>query len=135
MTAIELLEKIKKNIANGYKHCRELYENSYISKRMKNRNLFRAILQNILLSYMTLLLCQFIFLLVNHNEFSSVLEKEDWWMLIKGNIAFATPAVCYLNSIYVLLLLFPLHYKEGKVMQKITKLAYVIPNALGIIAE
>ena len=135
MTAIELLKKIKKSIANGYRHYREIYENSYISKKMKNRNLFRAILQNILLSYITLLLCQFIFLLINHEEFSGVLEKEDWWMLIKGNIAFATPAVCYLNSLYVLLLLFPLHYKEGKVMQKITKLAYVIPNALGIIAE
>ncbi|MBQ5644230.1 MAG: hypothetical protein IIV04_00845, partial [Bacteroidaceae bacterium] len=70
---------------------------------MKNRNLFRAILQNILLSYITLLLCQFIFLLINHEEFSGVLEKEEWWMLIKGNIAFATPAVCYLNSLYVLL--------------------------------
>ena len=135
MTAIELLEKIKKNIANGYKHCRELYENSYISKRMKNRNLFRAILQNILLSYMTLLLCQFIFLLVNHNEFSSVLEKEDWWMLIKGNIAFATPAVCYMNAPYILLTLFPMHYKEGKAMQRVAKWVFILPNTAGIIAN
>ncbi len=135
MTNIGRLQNIKRRFANCFKYCKDAYKKSYLGKKMKERNLFRAILQNALLSYAILLLCQFIFLLSNYNEYSSVLGKENWWMLIKGNIVFATPAVCYMNSLYILLLLFPLHYKEGKVMQQITKLAYVIPNSLGVLAE
>lgn len=149
MTNIGRFHNIKRRFTNclnccktGYKkcvrcfnYCKDAYKKSYLGKQVKERNLFRAIMQNALLSYSILLLCQFIFLFTNYNEYSNVLDKESLWMLIKGNIAFATPAVCYMNSLYILLLLFPLHYKEGKVMQQITKLAYVIPNTLGVIAE
>lgn len=135
MKSIGQLEEIKKSFADGFNYCKRAYKNGFISKRGKCRNMFRAILQNILLSYLILLLCQLIFLLVNLDEYSTVLKENSWWMILKGNIAFATPAICYLNSLYILCLLFPLHYKEGTIMQRITKLAYIIPNALGVIAE
>lgn len=124
-----------KKVADSFRHCKEAYRRSFFGKRVKSRNLFRAIIQNALLSFFVLLLCQLIFLLTNYSEYSVVLEKEDWWMLIKGNIVFAIPAICYINSLYVLMLLLPLHYKEGKIMQQITKLTFVLPNALAVIAE
>ena len=132
---LDYCKKGCRKCAEGFKRCNEAYKRSFLCKRVKNKNLFRAILQNILLSYSILLLCQLIFILVNYNEYSSAISDNGWWMILKGNIAFATPAICYLNSLYILLLLFPLHYKEGKLMQRITKLAFVIPNALGVVAE
>lgn len=135
MKATEMFKKIKDSISKGYNKCKEAYRKSYFSKKIRCKNLLMAICMNTLLSYLILLLCQVIFLLINYNEYSSAIDNNGWWMLFKGNLVFATPAVCYLNAIYILCLLFPLHYKEGKVMQRITKTAYFIPNALGVIAN
>lgn len=135
MTNNGTFKKAKDKITEGFKYCKNAYSKSFFSKQVKSRNIFRAVIQNFILSYCVLLLCQFIFLLTNYSEYANAINDNGWWMIIKGNIVFATPAVCYINSLYILLLLFPLHYKEGKVMQQITKLAYVIPNALGVIAE
>ena len=63
---------------DGFNYCKRAYRGSYLGKKAKSRNLFRAIVQNALLSYFILLLCQFIFLLTNYNEYASVLEKENW---------------------------------------------------------
>ncbi len=121
---------------NGlFKKARDRYQESFLGRKRSERSLLHAIVQNILLSYLILLLCQLIFILANRETYATALENNAWWMLLKGNIVFATPAVCYLNALYILLTLFPLHYKEGKVMQCLAKWAYVLPNAAGVIAN
>lgn len=121
MTDTGLLKKVK----NAYKE-------SFLGKERKERYILRAILQNILSSYLILLLCQLIFILANREIHTG---NNGWWMILKGNLVFATPAVCYLNALYILLTLFPLHIKEGWVMKKITKWAFIVPNAAGVIAN
>ena len=54
MTDTGLIGKVKK-----------AYKGSFLGKERKDRNIVRAILQNILLSYLILLLCQLIFILAN----------------------------------------------------------------------
>ena len=115
--------------------CKELYRKSFLSKQAKSRNLFAAVLLNILLSYASLAICQIIFILINYDKYEAALSCSNIFPLVKGFLTFATPSVCYLNSIYLLLLLFPFHYKEGKTMQCIYKLAFIIPNALGVIGN
>ena len=122
MTKIGMLEKVKK-----------AYKGSFLGKEKKERSLFRATAQNILLSYFILLLCQLIFILANQGMYAG--NDNGWWLLLKGNLVFATPAVCYMNALYALITLFPLHIKEGKAMQSMTKWAFIIPNSAGVIAN
>lgn len=107
----------------------------FTGRKRRGKSLFRAIMQNLLSSYLMLILCQLIFIFANLETYATALENNEWWMLIKGNFVFATSAVCYLNVLYILLVLFPLHYKEGKAMQCITKWAFILPNAAGVIAN
>ncbi len=118
-----------------YEKVKKAYKGCFPCKKRKGRSIFRAILQNTLLSYSILLLCQSVFITVNSKMYAGTFDSNEWWMLLKGNIVFATPAVCYLNALYILLTLFPLHYKEGKAMQSIAKWAFIILNAAGIIAN
>lgn len=121
---------------NGlFKKVRKRYKESFLGRKRRERSPLRAIMQNLLSAYLILLLCQFVFILANRETYATALENNAWWMLLKGNIVFATPAVCYLNALYILLTLFPLHYKEGKVMQCLAKWAFVLPNAAGVIAN
>lgn len=121
---------------NGlFKKVRKRYKESFLGRKRCERSPLRAIMQNLLSAYLILLLCQFVFILANRETYATALENNAWWMLLKGNIVFATPAVCYLNALYILLTLFPLHYKEGKAMQCLAKWAYVLPNAAGVIAN
>lgn len=108
---------------------------SWMRKEMQERNLAVSIVLNIALAYALLIVCQFIFIFMNYNLYSEAFVHNSWWLLTKGSLLFDTSAVCYLNALYILCLLFPLHYKEGKIMQGITKWAFVIPNALGVIVN
>ena len=98
-------------------------------------NFIGAIIHNILLSYALLAVCRIIFVLANHDLYSTAFENNSYWMMTKGALLFDTSTVCYLNIIYLVLLLFPLHFKEGKVMNVAIKWGFVIPNATGVIAN
>ena len=127
--------EIKKITSEFLGRCKDAYKKSFLCRKTKSRHLAAAVALNILLSYAILIICQIIFILVNFSKYETVLASCNIFMLIKGFLIFATPSVCYINSIYLLLLLFPLHYKEGKIMRSITCCAFVIPNALGVIAN
>lgn len=122
MTKIGILEKAKK-----------AYEGGSFDKRRRERGILRAIVQNFLLSYLILLLCQLVFILANRKIYAG--NESEWLMILKGNLVFATTAICYMNALYTLIILFPLHYKEGKAMQCMAKWAFILPNAAGVIAN
>lgn len=103
--------------------------------QFKEKNILVSLLFNIGLSYALLFICRIIFVLMNSDLYAQAFENNSVWEMSKGALLFDTAAVCYLNSIYIALVLFPLHYKEGRIMQRITKLAFVLPNTLGVIAN
>lgn len=114
-------------------YCKKAW--SWMRKEIEEKNLAVSIALNIALAYTLLIVCQFIFIFMNYDLYSEAFAHNSWWLLTKGSLLFDTSAVCYLNALYILCLLFPLHYKEGKIMQSITKWAFVIPNALGVIVN
>lgn len=91
-----------------------------------------ALLFNLLLVYVSFTLCRLIFLWVNHSYFSD-LTFVHFWELYKGGLMFDTSAIVYTNALYILLMLFPLHYKEHKGYYNIVKWLFVVTNMLCII--
>ncbi len=107
----------------------------YLFKENKAKQMVIAMICNIVLAYALLFAARLIFVMTNYTMFADTMEYNQMWLMAKGALLFDTSAVCYLNTLYLLCLLFPLHIKEGKAMQAITKWAYIIPNATGIIAN
>lgn len=87
---------------------------------------------NVALSYLLFLLCRLIFLCVNHAYYTELTPSEvvD---IFKGGLVFDTSAIIYINSLYIVLMLFPLHYKETDVYQRITKWLFVFVNSIALI--
>lgn len=127
--------KVTDFAARTFNRCKNVYKRSFLCKKAKSKKPLFAVALNILLSYAILALCQVVFVLVNYSNYATSLSWDKALPLLTGFITFATPSIGYINSIYLLLVLFPLHYKEGKVMQYITKATYIIPNILGVIAN
>lgn len=103
-------------------------------KVIKN-NFLGAIALNILLSYALLATCRMIFVLTNSELYSTAFENNSLWQMAKGALLFDTSTVCYLNIGYLVVLLFPLHYKEGKVADAVAKWLFIVPNTVGTVAN
>ena len=103
-------------------------------KVIKN-NFLGAIALNILLSYALLATCRMIFVLTNYELYSTAFENNSLWQMAKGALLFDTSTVCYLNIGYLVVLLFPLHYKEGKVADAVAKWIFIVPNTVGTVAN
>ena len=63
------------------------------------------------------------------------IDSKHLWEMIAGGTRFDLTALLYLNSVYLLLALFPLPIKirNHAIYQAITKWFYYLPNAIGII--
>ena len=75
------------------------------------RHLFRpllAVLCNMLLAYAVYQIARVAYLLDNWSYFSGGLSWELW----KGGLVFDTSAILVTNALYIVLVLFPLHFKE-----------------------
>lgn len=103
--------------------------------KTKEKKLLTALLLNIALAYAILFVCRIIFIAMNSSLYADALAHDSLWTMAKGALLFDTSAVCYLNALYLLCLLLPLHYKEGRIMQEVTKWTFIIPNAAGTIAN
>lgn len=101
----------------------------------KARNILFALVCNIALAYTILIVCRLIFIVVNRELYVDTLQNNELWSMIKGALLFDTSAVCYLNILYIVCLLLPIHYKEGNVMQAVTKWSFIIPNTIGVVAN
>ena len=84
-----------------------------------------ALICNIALSYAIFMLCRIVFLAVNSGLYAEGLSGNSLGDLVRGSLLFDTSAICYLSLPYLLVLLFPLHYKEGRFTQKLTHILYV----------
>lgn len=88
---------------------------------------------NILIVYVCYEVCRIAFILENHEQFGDSLTFDSLWEMSKGGFIFDTSAICFTNILYVVLALLPLRYNDNHVLDKITKLVYLIPNALSVI--
>ena len=95
--------------------------------RQLNNKLFSpllVVLWNLLLVYLIYQIARIEYWLEN----SSYLNYTfDVW---RGGLMFDTSAILYTNALYVVLMFFPLHYKETTIYHKICKWLFIIVNGL-----
>ena len=95
--------------------------------RQLNNKLFSpllAVLWNLLLVYMVYQVARIEYWLENYSYLNYTF---DVW---RGGLMFDTSAILYTNALYVVLMLFPLHYKETTIYHKICKWLFIIVNGL-----
>ncbi len=83
-----------------------------------------AVLCNLLLVYLVYQVARIEYWLENLSYFNYTF---DVW---RGGLMFDTSAILYTNALYVVLMLFPLHFKENAIYHKICKWLFFIVNGL-----
>lgn len=91
-----------------------------------------AVCFNLLLVYISFTLCRLIFLWVNHSYFTD-LTWQHFWEMYAGGLVFDTSAIIYTNALYIVLMLFPFHYKENKTYHTVVKWLFVVTNMLCVV--
>lgn len=94
-----------------------------------------SLICNIILSYFLFFLARIIFFIVNRDYFVDYMSWELAIDMLNGALKFDTSAVIYVNALYILMMLFPLHFKETKTYHKITKWIYVTFNSVALAAN
>lgn len=85
---------------------------------------------NLLWIYVLYFVCRLVFLWVNYDIYSENITFSSALTLFRGGCLFDTSAIFYTNSLYLLLVLFPLHYKERDWYRTMTKWVFVTVNSL-----
>ena len=93
-----------------------------------------AFLWNLILAYLTYGVCRLIYWAENASAF------EGFWTnplrdILAGAWKFDTSAILYTNALYALLMLVPLHWKEGRAWQHVAKWLFVIVNGLAVVVN
>ena len=83
-----------------------------------------VVLWNLLLVYLVYQVARIEYWLENSDYLNYTF---DVW---RGGLMFDTSAILYTNALYVVLMFFPLHYKETNVYHKICKWLFIIVNGL-----
>jgi phosphoglycerol transferase MdoB-like AlkP superfamily enzyme len=90
---------------------------------------------NLLLAYVMLMAARIIFFFVNYATFAPYMSWPLFWDMLHGSIVFDTTAMIYMNAIYIVMVLLPLHIKENDKYYAITKIVYVVLNSLALMAN
>ena len=91
-----------------------------------------ALLWNLLVLYLAYTLCRVAFLLTNWTLYSGTLTWSHAMELFRAGLIFDTTAILYLNIPIILLMLFPLHWKECPGYYRVVRVLYVLLNFIGI---
>ena len=94
-----------------------------------------AFIYNLALVYITFALCRLAYLFENWSVLSEGFDTLSFWEAFKGCWMFDTSAILYMNVLYALLMLLPLHWKEKDWWQQMAKWVYVLINSLCVIAN
>ncbi|MCH4155647.1 MAG: sulfatase-like hydrolase/transferase [Muribaculaceae bacterium] len=85
-----------------------------------------------LLVYLAFMLCRIIFLWKNWSTFAAGMTWTEAAGILNGGLVFDTSALLYINSLYLLLMLVPVHFKETGTWHKSLKWIYMVTNGIGI---
>jgi phosphoglycerol transferase MdoB-like AlkP superfamily enzyme len=89
-------------------------------------------LYNLLIAYVVYFLARIIYFFENYSYFSKDLSFSHAMELLEGGLVFDTSAILVTNSLYIVLMLFPLHIKETLSYQKFCRLVFMIVNGLAL---
>lgn len=91
-----------------------------------------ATLCNVALAYIVYMLCRILYVCENWKLFSSGWDSLDMGLLLQGSLRFDSAAIFYTNTLYILLMLLPLHLKERGWWQTMTKWLFVVVNSIAV---
>jgi len=98
------------------------------------RTPFIIMLRNLAVVYAAFLICHPIFIWYNWSSFQGDLAGMLWPML-KGALVFDTAGIMYISALYVVLLLFPFHFKEKLWYYRLTKIILVVMASAGVLVN
>ena len=83
-----------------------------------------AVLWNLLLVYFVYQIARLEYYVENRDYLSYT------WDIFQGGLFFDTSAILYTNALYVVVMLFPLHWKENKIYHKVCQWLFVVVNSI-----
>ena len=92
-----------------------------------------ALVGNLLMAYVVYFIARVAYLLENYEAFSEGLSLSHLCTIFGGGLVFDTSAILYTNMLYIVMMLFPLSFKETAVYHRICKWLFVVVNTLALI--
>ena len=87
---------------------------------------------NLLIAYVFYFLARLIYFFENYSYFSQNLSFSHVLEMLRGGLVFDTSAILVTNIPYIVLMLFPIHYKESAIYQKLCRAVFLIINGLAL---
>ena len=87
---------------------------------------------NLMWAYVAYFVCRLAYGIENWSVLGGNFTSGNMGEVLKGGLMFDTSAIMYTNSLYMVLMLLPLHLKECRGWQKMAKCVFVVVNALAI---
>ncbi len=110
-----------------------------MNSRDENISLLKALAclaADIALVYVCYFVCRAIFLVANYDFYAQGVFGPNFWNLFNGSLVFDTSGIIYTNIPFIVMAIFPLHFKEGAdAYAKVLKWMYLILNSIGIVAN
>lgn len=94
-----------------------------------------ALLCNLLIVYVAYMVCRIAYVAVNWPTFGEGFGSLSMDGLLSGSLLFDTSAILYTNALYALLMLLPLHWKEGKGWQDCSRALFMVVNGLAVVVN
>ena len=89
-----------------------------------------SVLFNLLLAYIVYFIARLAFLFENWGLYSDSLSFGHLVELFRGGVMFDTTAILYTNALWILMVLFPLHWKERPAYHNLCRWLFVVVNVL-----
>ena len=93
-----------------------------------------VMIRNLVVVYAVFLLCHPIFIWYNWNALQGSMDGL-FWSMFRGALVFDTSGIMYVCSVYIVLLLFPLHFKEKQWYYNLTRIILIVLVSAGILAN
>lgn len=87
---------------------------------------------NLLLAMVMFMLARFVFVAWNWPLFKDAMSWHDAWSIFRGGVRFDVATLFYINALWILLYLFPLHWKEWSGYYFSLKILFVITNMIAL---
>lgn len=92
-----------------------------------------AVAANLAMAYIAYAVCRLVFVLENWSAIGSAMTWGAATDMLRGGWMFDTSAILYTNALYILMMVFPLHYRESAAWQKAARWVFVCVNSVAII--
>ena len=92
-----------------------------------------AVIYNLLLAYTVYMLARLLYLADNWSYFAEGLTFSHLMELLGGGLLFDTSAILVTNSLWLVLILFPLHLKEQPWYHLLCRILFVVVNGLALV--